>query len=69
MYLRQAPQNTPEINRRLDQVATQWRFAQAGFNLANNSQFVPTVIVSTTDTLLVKMDELTRLYEALADAH
>lgn len=69
MYLRQAPQNTPEINRRLDQVATQWRFAQAGFNLANNSQFVPTVIVSTTETLLVKMDELTRLYEALADAH
>lgn len=64
-YLRQAPQNTPDINQRLDQVATQWRFARAGFNLASNSQYVPTVIVSTTETLLLNMDELTRLYEAL----
>lgn len=64
--LRGAPQNTTEINQRLDQIATQWRFAQAGFSLADDSRYVPTVIVTTTETLLGKVNELTGRYEELA---
>ncbi|MFV0454062.1 MAG: type IV pili methyl-accepting chemotaxis transducer N-terminal domain-containing protein [Pseudomonas sp.] len=66
--LRRAPQNTTEINQRLDQIATQWRFAQAGFSLASDSRYVPTVIVTTTETLLRKVNELTGRYEELANA-
>ncbi len=66
--LRGAPQNTTEINQRLDQIATQWRFAQAGFSLADDSRYVPTVIVTTTETLLGKVNELTGRYEELANA-
>ena len=40
------------INRQLEQIAAQWRFARAGFSLADDSRFVPTVIVTTSDSLL-----------------
>ena len=50
--LNKAPQNTEAINRQLEQIAAQWRFAQAGFSLADDSRFVPTVIVTTSDSLL-----------------
>ncbi len=64
--LRAAPQNSEQINRQLEQAATQWRFAQAGFSLADDSRFVPTVIVTTTESLLRRMEALTRDYERLA---
>ncbi len=64
--LRAAPQNSERINRQLEQVGTQWRFAQAGFSLADDSRFVPTVIVTTSESLLRKMEDLTREYERLA---
>jgi len=67
--LRQALQNTPEINQELERIATQWRFAQAGFSLADDSRYVPTVIVTTTETLLWKFDALTQRYERLAQSN
>ncbi|MGK9065795.1 type IV pili methyl-accepting chemotaxis transducer N-terminal domain-containing protein [Stutzerimonas chloritidismutans] len=65
--LRQAPQNTQTVIRQLEQVEAQWRFARAGFTLADQSRFVPTVIVTTSDSLLRKMEQLTHDYEQLAE--
>ena len=65
--LRKAPQNTESVVRQLEQVTAQWRFARAGFDLAENSQYVPTVIVTTSDSLLRKMEQLTEDYKRLAD--
>jgi hypothetical protein len=64
--LQKAPQNTEQISRQLDQIDTQWRFARAGFSLADDSRFVPTVIVTTSDSLLRKIEQLTLDYERLA---
>ncbi|TLX56835.1 hypothetical protein DN824_14120 [Stutzerimonas nosocomialis] len=64
--LQAAPQNNERIKQQLDQAISQWRFAQAGFSLADDSRFVPTVIVTTCESLLKKMEELTREYERLA---
>ncbi|MFP5338216.1 MAG: type IV pili methyl-accepting chemotaxis transducer N-terminal domain-containing protein [Gammaproteobacteria bacterium] len=64
--LQKAPQNTEEIRRQLEQIDTQWRFARAGFSLADDSRFVPTVIVTTSDSLLRKIEQLTLAYERLA---
>ena len=67
--LQGAPQNTAQINRQLEQVTAQWRFARAGFSLAEDSRFVPTVIVTTSDSLLRKMEQLTMDYERLAGSN
>lgn len=64
--LNKAPQNTEQINSQLEKIASQWKFARAGFSLAEDSRFVPTVIVTTSDSLLRKFDELTLEYERLA---
>lgn len=64
--LNKAPQNTEQINRQLDQIGAQWRFARAGFSLADDARFVPTVIVTTSDSLLRKIEQLTLDYERLA---
>ncbi len=63
--LQQAKQNTPAIDKGLQQAAAQWRFARAGFNLASDSRYVPTVIATTTETLLWQMHELTNQYEGV----
>ncbi len=58
-----AQQNTLEINQALQKVEAQWRFARAGFRLSADSRYVPTVITTTTETLLWQMNELTSAYE------
>jgi nitrate/nitrite-specific signal transduction histidine kinase len=63
--LQNAPQNTPEINAALHKVEAQWRFSRAGFRLSKDSRYVPTVITTTTETLLRQMNELTSAYEVL----
>ncbi|MGY8821936.1 MAG: type IV pili methyl-accepting chemotaxis transducer N-terminal domain-containing protein [Pseudomonadales bacterium] len=64
--LKAAPQNTAQIVSQLEKIDTQWRFARAGFTLADDSRFVPTVIVTTSDSLLRKLEQLTLDYERLA---
>jgi nitrate/nitrite-specific signal transduction histidine kinase len=66
--LQNAPQNTPQINAALRKVEAQWSFSRAGFRLSNDSRYVPTVITTTTETLLRQMNELTSAYEALMRA-
>ena len=58
-----AEQNTPQIAAALRKVEAQWRFARAGFQLSSESRYVPTVITTTTETLLWQMNELTSAYE------
>lgn len=58
-----AEQNTPQISAALRKVEAQWRFARAGFQLSADSHYVPTVIATTTETLLWQMNELTSAYE------
>ncbi|WP_068829871.1 type IV pili methyl-accepting chemotaxis transducer N-terminal domain-containing protein [Pseudomonas sp. BMS12] len=58
-----AEQNTPQIAAALKKVDAQWRFARAGFNLSADAHYVPTVIATTTETLLKQMNELTSAYE------
>ncbi|MFZ3152343.1 type IV pili methyl-accepting chemotaxis transducer N-terminal domain-containing protein [Pseudomonas sp.] len=63
--LQQASQNTAQISKGLKQAEAQWRFTRAGFNLASDSRYVPTVIATTTETLLWQMHELTNQYEGV----
>jgi hypothetical protein len=63
--LQQASQNTAQISKGLSQAEAQWRFTRAGFNLASDSRYVPTVITTTTATLLWQMNELTNPYEGV----
>lgn len=58
-----AEQNTPQIAAALKRVEAQWRFARAGFSLSADAHYVPTVIATTTETLLKQMNELTSAYE------
>lgn len=60
-----AEQNTPQIAAALQKVEAQWRFARAGFQLSANARYVPTVITTTTETLLWQMNELTSAYAAV----
>lgn len=66
--LQNAQQNTPQINAALHKVEAQWTFSRAGFRLSNDSRYVPTVITTTTETLLRQMNELTSAYEAVMRA-
>lgn len=59
-----AEQNTPQIAAALQKVEAQWRFARAGFQLSADARYVPTVI-TTTETLLWQMNELTSAYAAV----
>jgi hypothetical protein len=58
-----AQQNTPQISAALRKVEAQWRFARAGFGLSADAHYVPTVIATTTETLLWQMNDLTSAYE------
>lgn len=66
--LHAAPQNTEEINDRLEHISNQWRFARVGFQLTQDGRYVPTVIATTSDSLLQKLEALTADYAQLAQA-
>ncbi|WP_439859250.1 type IV pili methyl-accepting chemotaxis transducer N-terminal domain-containing protein [Pseudomonas sp. MBLB4136] len=63
--LQQASQNTTEIAASLKRAEAQWRFTRAGFDLSADSRYVPTVVSTTTETLLWQMNDLTQAYENL----
>ena len=54
--------NNPQISETLDKIASQWSFAKSGFPLGEKGQFVPTMIVVTTESMLNKNEQLTELY-------
>lgn len=61
--LQAADENTPAITAALAQVEAQWSFSRAGFKLSSDARYVPTLISTTTETLLWQMNELTSAYE------
>lgn len=63
--LQTAEENTPAITEALKKVDAQWAFSRAGFKLSNDSRYVPTVISTTTETLLWQMNDLTTAYEGV----
>lgn len=68
LALQQASQNTAEISKGLQAAEAQWRFSRAGFQLASDSRYVPTLIATTTETLLWQMHALTEQYEKVMRA-
>ncbi|MEX6500984.1 type IV pili methyl-accepting chemotaxis transducer N-terminal domain-containing protein [Pseudomonas zhanjiangensis] len=65
LELQQAGQNTTAIAKGLQQAEAQWRFSRAGFKLSSDSRYVPTVIATTSETLLWQMNDLTNQYQRL----
>lgn len=60
--LQNDPGNGAQIRDTLDKIASQWNFAKSGFPLGEKGQFVPTMIVVTTESMLSKNEQLTELY-------
>ena len=63
--LQQAPQNSPEITALLSKAQAQWQFSRSGFQLSDKDRFVPTLISTTSETLLQQMQTLTQAYTEL----
>ncbi len=63
--LQAAEENTPAIEAALKKSGAQWAFSRAGFRLSGDSRYVPTVITTTTETLLWQMNDLTTAYEGV----
>ncbi|MCJ8170823.1 type IV pili methyl-accepting chemotaxis transducer N-terminal domain-containing protein [Atopomonas sediminilitoris] len=63
--LQQAPQNNPEISQLLHKADAQWQFSRKGFALSNDARFVPTLISTTSESLLGNMEQLTQAYTRL----
>lgn len=63
--LQAARVNTPEISKALERVQSQWAFSKAGFRQYKEGRFVPTVITTTTESILRQMNEITAMYEAV----
>jgi nitrate/nitrite-specific signal transduction histidine kinase len=63
--LQQAPQNNAEISALLAKAQAQWQFSRSGFQLSDQDRFVPTLISTTSETLLEQMQTLTQAYTEL----
>lgn len=60
-----ADQNTPEIQKSLEGVKTQWSVFEAAFRL-DKGEYAPLMIARYSEKILVSMNEITGLYEKLA---
>lgn len=67
--LQASPLNTAEVSAALERVRSQWAFSQNGFRLEENGRYVPTVISVTTESILWKMNDITKLYEQIMAAN
>lgn len=56
----------PDVVESLRKANAQWKFTQAGIDLNTPANAVPTAVVTSTDSLFKKMNELTRLYAGLS---
>ena len=66
--LQKSSMNTSEVNDALGRVESQWRFSQTGFKLDESGKYVPTIISVTTDSILKKMDAITKMYEGIMNS-
>ncbi len=63
--LKSSPLNTVEVKEALDRVSSQWQFSESGFKLDDKGRYVPTVISVTTESILWKMNDITKMYEGI----
>ncbi|MBP8185005.1 MAG: type IV pili methyl-accepting chemotaxis transducer N-terminal domain-containing protein [Pseudomonas sp.] len=66
--LQQAPENNAATHALLDKAQAQWQFSRSGFQLSDKDRFVPTLISTTSETLLQQMQTLTQAYTELLQA-
>ena len=60
------PENTDAIQHRLDVVARDWMWFRKAMNMVDTDPF-PETVANVSETILVNMHEITRMYEELAD--
>jgi hypothetical protein len=63
--LQQAPENSRKITALLAKAQAQWQFSRSGFQLSEQDRYVPTLISTTSETLLQQMHSLTQAYTEL----
>lgn len=61
--LKNSKENTREINEALSDVSSQWGFYQKKFDGTSNGQFSPRTIKVISESMLVAMNDITKLYE------
>lgn len=66
--LQSSPMNTIEVKEALNKVESQWKFSQSGFRLDDSGHYVPTVISVTTESILWKMNDITKMYELIMES-
>jgi nitrate/nitrite-specific signal transduction histidine kinase len=65
--LRQAPENSTDISQALNKVTTQLKFAKSGFKGLKEGSYTPHVISRTTESMLKRMDIITKKYQNMHD--
>ena len=60
-----APENTPELKKELQVAEKQWKLLKHG--LERDKKLIPLIVAMTSEKVLVKMNEITGMYEALSD--
>lgn len=60
-----AEENSPEVNAKLQDASKQWALFNHGLGL-DSDKLVPLIAAMTSEKLLIQMDEITGMYEALA---
>lgn len=65
--LQDAPENTPEITKALDDVALQWIWFRNALDLVGEDPF-RLVVADSSQTILTGMDEVTGMYETVSES-
>lgn len=61
--LERSKENTPAINNALSDVSSQWGFYKKKFNGMSSAQFSPRTIKVISESILIDMNSITKLYE------
>ena len=61
-----APETTATIRRQLEAVSGEWTWFRKALEMTNTDPF-PVTVVRATESILFRMDEITRLFQELAD--
>ncbi len=64
--LQDASENSDEIRRQLDVVAADWAWIRKSLRMVGTDPF-PTTLTSVSESVLLNMDRITKLYEELAE--
>ena len=63
--LKSSPENTPAILAALKRVNAQLKFSKSGFERLGQGDYIPHVISRTTESMLKRMESITKQYEEL----